>query len=637
MFEKPQKPSEKIVEKISEFQAVILAGYGSSNRLYPLVDEDTAPKALLPVANKPLISYTLEWLDRSGVTGIVQIKRHHAATYPSGQGHPLTRQLSPSQPDVIILTQTHNNAFQKLSAHVRNYSGPLHLRLVTLDEDVGTADALRIIKDKIDRDFIVLSCDLITDLMPNDLLDYHRLQDPTVTALFYEPSKSEGGGTTKEAEKTQFVGIDAAKSRLLYVSGGRRARGKAEKDREMEEEFTLRMSLLWRFPRVTLHTKLRDAHLYIFKRWVIDLIAAKENLSSVRTDLIPLLVKCQFQRKLVEREEIARSESSIPVCLAQSCPPSSMSLDPSVLALSTTADLGEDEVALTPMDTFVAPVKALAYIFRGGFCERGNTVPSYCELNRCVSFGVGCRAAASACVGRLFVPNPVPLTFISYVCTMCLILLFFILHAQLTKQSALRVALTADVSGRAQVGADSMVGEFTRIDERTSVKRSTIGAHCVIGKNVKISNSVVLDHVVIEDKCVRGSGDWVERKKIFMMFESIVRFVKMDGCVVCNHAKIEEKAQLKDCEVGGGYVVGRESDCEQKRADGRVPGHGHRRKLLEGIGEGGLVLYLLKGVLVSDQQYQSLSVSMMFNKFIDSRCHSAFKTGYSPWNPKDVI
>ncbi|RUP49264.1 nucleotide-diphospho-sugar transferase [Jimgerdemannia flammicorona] len=223
MFEKPQKPSEKIVEKISEFQAVILAGYGSSNRciflflssphhrliltlslshqprLYPLVDEDTAPKALLPVANKPLISYTLEWLDRSGVTGIVQIKRHHAATYPSGQGHPLTRQLSPSQPDVIILTQTHNNAFQKLSAHVRNYSGPLHLRLVTLDEDVGTADALRIIKDKIDRDFIVLSCDLITDLMPNDLLDYHRLQDPTVTALFYEPSKSEGGGTTKEA------------------------------------------------------------------------------------------------------------------------------------------------------------------------------------------------------------------------------------------------------------------------------------------------------------------------------------------------------------------------------------------------------------------------------------------------------
>ncbi|RUP21019.1 hypothetical protein BC936DRAFT_139220, partial [Jimgerdemannia flammicorona] len=374
-----------------------------------------------------------------------------------------------------------------------------------------------------------------------------------------------------------------------------------------------------RFPRVTLHTKLRDAHLYIFKRWVIDLIAAKENLSSVRTDLIPLLVKCQFQRKLVEREEIAR-----------------------MLALSTTADLGEDEVALTPMDTFVAPVKALAYIFRGGFCERGNTVPSYCELNRCVSFGVGCRAAASACVGRLFVPNPVPLTFISYVCTMCLILLFFILHAQLTKQSALRVALTADVSGRAQVGADSMVGEFTRIDERTSVKRSTIGAHCVIGKNVKISNSVVLDHVVIEDKCVRGSGDWVERKRIFMMFESIVRLlirltVKMDGCVVCNHAKIEEKAQLKDCEVGGGYVVGRESDCEQKRADGRVPGHGHRRKLLEGIGEGGLVLYLLKGVLVSDQQYQSLSVSMMFNKFIDSRCHSAFKTGYSPWNPKDVI
>jgi len=33
-----------------EFQAVILAGYGS--RMYPLTEESNLPKALLPIANQ---------------------------------------------------------------------------------------------------------------------------------------------------------------------------------------------------------------------------------------------------------------------------------------------------------------------------------------------------------------------------------------------------------------------------------------------------------------------------------------------------------------------------------------------------------------------------------------------------------
>src|SRR4051812_29517351 len=100
----------------------------------------------------------------------------------------------------------------------------------------------------------------------------------------------------------------------------------------------------------------------------------------------------------------------------------------------------------------------------------------------------------------------------------------------------IRTPPTADISPRAQVGADSLVGDFTRIDERCSVKRSTIGAHCIIGKNVKISNSVVMDHVTIEDG------------------------VKLEGCVVCMRAQVLEKSDLRACEVGGGYVVQKESE-----------------------------------------------------------------------------
>ncbi|CEG80164.1 hypothetical protein RMATCC62417_14534 [Rhizopus microsporus] len=83
---------------------------------YPISEEDNLPKALLPVGNKPIISYTLEWLEKAGI--------HEA----------------------IVVA----NAQQKLSAYLRGYTGNVHCTVATVDEDIGTAAALRTIKDKID-------------------------------------------------------------------------------------------------------------------------------------------------------------------------------------------------------------------------------------------------------------------------------------------------------------------------------------------------------------------------------------------------------------------------------------------------------------------------------------------------------
>lgn len=41
----------------------------TTDRLYPISEEDNMPKALLPVGNKPVISYTLEWLEKAGIHG----------------------------------------------------------------------------------------------------------------------------------------------------------------------------------------------------------------------------------------------------------------------------------------------------------------------------------------------------------------------------------------------------------------------------------------------------------------------------------------------------------------------------------------------------------------------------------------
>ncbi|KAI8982067.1 nucleotide-diphospho-sugar transferase [Mycotypha africana] len=436
LFEKP-----KHHHRVSEFQAVVLAGYGSSNRLYPISEEESMPKALLPVGNKPVISYTLEWLEKAGIH------------------------------DIIVVIQSSGNAQQKLSAYIRGYTGNVHCQVVGVDEDDETAEALKAIKDKIDRDFIVVPCDLITELNPREFLDQHRVYNPTFSALFYESGANESAG--KDDDLLPYVGIDPIRHSLVY-----------KELRSEDDDFSMRLSLLNKFPRVRVYTNLQDAHLYIFKRWVIDMIADKDKITSISKDLIPMLVKCQYQRKLVEREEVDKYTSKDDDLLANA------------LSLSTTQsiDVDDDLLIKDPIHpSFKSPIKSYVHIYRGGFCGRGNTTASYSELNRYV-----------------------------------------------TKQGATitRVPATTEVAPKTQVGNDSVVGEYTKIDERSSVKKSCVGAHCVIGKNVKIANSVIMDHVLIGDNvkidgCIICNSAQIQEKAI------------LKDCDVASGYIVDKDSQLK--------------------------------------------------------------------------------------------
>jgi len=39
----------------------------------------------------------------------------------------------------------------------------------------------------------------------------------------------------------------------------------------------------------------------------------------------------------------------------------------------------------------------------------------------------------------------------------------------------------------------------------------------------------------------------------------VLSSVKIEGCIICNNAKIHEKASMKDCDVAGGYIVDKDS------------------------------------------------------------------------------
>lgn len=99
---------------------------------------------------------------------------------------------------------------------------------------------------------------------------------------------------------TQFVGIDATNSQLVYLNNS---------DEMDTEEFSVRMSLLSKHPVMNISRLLQDGHLYIFKRWVIDLInevSIKRSRASLKEHVLPLLVKSQHQRVLADREGVTK-------------------------------------------------------------------------------------------------------------------------------------------------------------------------------------------------------------------------------------------------------------------------------------------------------------------------------------------
>lgn len=142
-----------------------------------------------------------------------------------------------------------------------------------------------------------MSCDLITQVLPHVILDPHRTLNPTMTAMLYDSTKfqvvnEKSGG--KEDDSLEYIGIEDSTSRLLFSAS----------QADLDDELDIRLSLLQKFPRVHFYSQLRDSHLYIFKKWVIDVIAKSKSISSIRLDLVPLLLECQYRSNLVHKEGI---------------------------------------------------------------------------------------------------------------------------------------------------------------------------------------------------------------------------------------------------------------------------------------------------------------------------------------------
>lgn len=438
-----------------ELQAVLMAAGGGS-RMTDLTYN--TPKALLPVGNKPLMWYPLNLLERVGFEEVIVITTKEVQKMMSTD--PKMKMDVKMKLDVVCIQE---------------------------DADMGTADALRHIQQKIKTDILVVSCDLITDVALHEVVDLFRAHNATLAMLMsksHEFTETVPGqkGKKKTAEQRDFVGVDQSGKRLLFLAN----------EADLEDGLTIRKSIMTKHPRMHINTGLVDAHLYCLKKAVVDFLTENKSISSIRGELVPYLVRKQFSKTSnsqkmkddgEDQTQMKNDGSSNHEILMSS-------RDESLLQLAQERSCWNDHHGDMSEAYHGGKLRCYVHIMDQGLCYRVNTLAAYIDANR--------------------------------------------LAPKLFEEPA--VHPFAVISERCQMGSDSIIGALCQIAEKTSIKRSTIGNSTTVKEKVKVANSIIMHGVTIEEGCnIQGS--------VICSNAVIGRGADLKYCLVGNGQQIEAEAE----------------------------------------------------------------------------------------------
>ncbi|KAF4553477.1 Bacterial transferase hexapeptide domain-containing protein [Elsinoe fawcettii] len=517
------------------FQALILCGPGASLDTFTSFPKDL-PKALLPIANRPMVWYPLDWCYRMGVTNITLIT-------PPDSAHAI---------ETALATNPHLTSLPAPKPEV------LAPESLTLTSGTGEIFKLDEVAKIIEEDFVVLPCDLICEVEGAAFLQtWMTLQGGLGGASYdrpslggeksgrrgglavYYPTKGLEGITTK-AEQTDFIAtVSLPKSESASPAGSLKANvsklvmsvPKSTVKDILEEKGALpiRHMLLKRYGRVDMKTSWRDAHIYFFPKWVLEMM--KENdFDSIAEDVVGWWAKAGWQAGLGDKLGLRGVLGE---------PEGSDGED----GMAASGNL-EDEVDLLGMSS-----TGIRTVTKKQEAEVASRVP----------------AAVKQALHQTPVTVPPILSYVqpSWTAqpeqplirradTTALLLSISLRLAKLPSlaeaESASPFAHPAKVAHPDMVKqqsrvseADSLVAENVSIESRVNIKESVIGAGSTIGSGSRLTRCLLMDGVVI------GDG------------------VTLTGCILGRRCKVEAGSRLTDCEVQPGFVVegGSESKGEK--------------------------------------------------------------------------
>ncbi|KAL9117262.1 MAG: hypothetical protein Q9187_006202, partial [Circinaria calcarea] len=261
-----------------------------------------------------MIWYPLDWCYRMGITDINLI-------------------TPPSSAKVIEAALSQNPHLTSLPLPRADILAP-----VNITQTSGTAEILRQpeVQAAVTGDFIILPCDLICGIAGEALLEAWMIQQAALGggaaagSLDYLGPKMGSGGEkggrrgglgvwfqTKgensiKGEETDFVitapletpivsppegSLRSNISKLVYSTT-------TDTLRDITEEkkcFPIRHGLIRKHGRIRMLTTYRDAHIYLFPHWVLEMVKKNETMDSISEDVVGWWAKAGWQNGLGEK------------------------------------------------------------------------------------------------------------------------------------------------------------------------------------------------------------------------------------------------------------------------------------------------------------------------------------------------
>ena len=245
---------------------MVLAGPG--HRLYPLVDEShttQVPKALLPIANRPMVCWTIDWLLLNQVQAIT----------------------------VVVDSRSFSKVNHALMRAFPGLGGQLSVHM--MGEHQGTVGVLLDLGEKASAkeqtNFLFVPCDLCVrwDGLLSQMADMHRISKADLTCLFVPDNllsckADDDSSDADDRGDSVIVGIDDRTNQLVYYA--------AKADVEGDNVVALRTGTMLKHPQVSLRLDLVDVHCYITSRDFLTKCALlrRPELFSFREEVLPALV-----------------------------------------------------------------------------------------------------------------------------------------------------------------------------------------------------------------------------------------------------------------------------------------------------------------------------------------------------------
>ncbi|ORY05928.1 hypothetical protein BCR34DRAFT_675558 [Clohesyomyces aquaticus] len=523
------------------FQALILCGPGASFSTFTS-NPTEIPKALLPIANRPMVWYPLEWCYRMGVTDITVI-------------------TPPESLQVIEAAMSQNPHLTSLPAPKPDILAPQGLTHQT-----GTGELFRLpeVQEAIKGDFIVLPCDIVCELDGTALADAWMIEEAGLGAasgglgasgkipmsiggeragrrgglgVWYQ---TKGEGSVK-GEETDFIATtplptpivpppsDSLRrdiSNLVYTVPTDTLKDIAEENKCVP----LRHSLITKHGRIKMLSTHRDAHIYFFPYWVSEMIKQNDKFDSISEEALGWWAKAGWQdglgdklglRQIFHRADTGEGDldgsqepdEEIDVATLSSTwsgsaysPP-----EPTMLA-SRVQDSNIPQAAkaiLHKSKLTVPPI--LAYVQPSGTSQPLIRRVDTAHLLLTVSLRLA-KLPSIEEVGR---------------------------DAASPFAHQAKIAHKDTIPRKCRVEAEnSLLAENVIVEEKTNIKECVIGSNCTISEGARLLRCLLMDGVEVGTNvqltdCILG------------------RRCKIEG----GPAKEENKTVLKDCEVQDGQVV----------------------------------------------------------------------------------